>query len=427
MDGHSPAKLTRNRSPGQRNGARTGNRQPCLALSGGRQTILRGGGRQVRLIHPVSYTLARRRVAFLPRIEAAPSTWLLTFLLIPALRYTLCLGRALVIPILLALLLYLALSPSVGGLVRLRLPRGLAAGLVVLGVTGAVAGSAYALTDPATAWLRQAPTALQELQAKLNLVSGPLADRERASATVEELTGTDDPDVQKAVVQDASWPTTLAAGTGQIVASALATVVLTAFLLATGGRVGRDLCGLLMGFGNRRRALRIGTAIRREISSYLLTITIINIGLGACAALGLWVFGMPNPILWGTVCGLLNLVPFLGPAVCMGLVGVAGLLTFPQPAMALLPVLVVVALNIVESQIVTPATVAMRLSLSPVIVFLSFMLWGWLWGVAGALLAVPALAAFKIVCDHVPHLAALGRVLGETRVDAVALQARLPA
>jgi predicted PurR-regulated permease PerM len=153
----------------------------------------------------------------------------------------------------------------------------------------------------------------------------------------------------------------------------------------------------------------------------------INVGLGACAALGLWPVGMPNPILWGTVCGLLNVVPFLGPTICTSLVGVAGLLTFAQPAMALLPVAVVLGLNIVESQVVTPATVAMRLSLSPVIVFLSFMLWGWLWGVAGALLAVPALAAFKIVCDHVPHLAALGRVLGESRIDPTALHARLPA
>lgn len=381
----------------------------------------------MRLIHPVTYTLARRRVAFLPCIEAAPSTWLLTFLLILALLYTLYLGRALVVPIVLALLLYLVLSPLVGGLVRLRVPRGLAAALVVLGLTAAVGGGVYALADPATAWLRQAPTALQEMRAKLNLSRGPLADLERASQTVEEITGADSPDVQKVVVQDTSWQTALATGTGQTVASILATVVLAAFLLATGGRVGRDLCGLLMGFGNRRRALRIGTAIRREISYYLLTITMINVGLGACAALGLWLIGMPNPILWGTVCGLLNFVPFLGPAICMGLVGVAGLLTFAQPAMALLPVAVVLGLNIVESQVVTPATVAMRLSLSPVIVFLSFMLWGWLWGVAGALLAVPALAAFKIVCDHVPHLAALGRVLGESRVDPVALRARLPA
>lgn len=381
----------------------------------------------MRLIHPVSYTLARRRVAFLPCIEATPSTWLLTFLLILALLYTLYLGRALVIPIVLALLLYLVLSPLVGGLVRLRVPRGLAAALVVVGLTATVAGGVYALADPATAWLRQAPTALQEMRAKLNLSRGPLADLGRASQTVEKITGADSPDVQKVVIQDTSWQTALAAVTGQTVASVLATVVLAAFLLATGGRVGRDLCGLLMGFGNRRRALRIGTAIRREISYYLLTITMINVGLGACAALGLRLVGMPNPILWGSVCGLLNFVPFLGPAICMGLVGVAGLLTFEQPAVALLPVAVVLGLNMVESQVVTPATVAMRLSLSPVIVFLSFMLWGWLWGIAGALLAVPALAAFKIVCDHVPHLAAVGRVLGESRVDPLALRARLPA
>ncbi len=396
----------------------------CRAVGG---RALRGGGRQVRLIHPVSYTLARRRVAFPPIIEAAPSTWLLTSLLILALLYTLYLGRALVIPIVLALLLYLVLSPVVGALVRLRVPRGLAAALVVLSLTAAVTGGIYALADPATAWLRQAPTALQELRGRLNLSRGPLADLERASQTMEKITGADSPDVQKVVVQDTSWQTALAAGTGEMVASILATVVLAAFLLATGGRIGRDLCGLLMGFRNRRRALRIGTEIRREISYYLLTITVINVGLAAFAALGLWLVGMPNPILWGTVCGLLNFVPFLGPAICVGLVGVAGLLTFDQPAMALLPVAVILGLNIVESQVVTPATVAIRLSLSPVIVFLSFMLWGWLWGVAGALLAVPALAAFKIICDHVPHLAALGRVLGESRVDPVALQARLPA
>lgn len=179
----------------------------------------------MRLIHPVSYTLSRRRAAFPPCIEAAPSTWLLAFLLILALLYTLYLVRALVVPIVLVLLLYLGLSPLVGGLARLRLPRALAAALVVLGLTAATGGGIYALADPATAWLRQAPTALQEMRAKLNLSRGPLADLQRASQTV-------------------------------------------ASILATGGRVGRDLCGLPMGFGNRRRALRIGTAIRREISYY---------------------------------------------------------------------------------------------------------------------------------------------------------------
>jgi predicted PurR-regulated permease PerM len=375
---------------------------------------------------PAYYALSRRRPPALPCVEASPTVWLLTFLLIIALLYTLYLGRALVIPIVLAVMLYLVLAPPVLWLRRRGVPRALAV-LVVLGsLAGAVAAGAYALSEPATAWLNQAPTALRQVQAKLRVPGGPLADLERASKTVDAIGNGNDPGVQEVVVRDGSWRTSLAAGTGQVVGSILAILVLAAFLLATGGRIGRDLAGLLAGFGNRRRALRIATEIRREISYYLLTITVINTGLGAAAALGLWLVGMPNPVLWGTVCGLLNFVPFLGPTLCIGLVTFAALTAFDQPLAAMVPGLVILGLNVLESQIITPATVAMRLSLSPVIVFLSFMLWGWLWGVPGALLAVPVLAAFKIICDHVPHLAALGRVLGESRIDPVELQARLP-
>lgn len=385
------------------------------------------GGRGVGLMdRRTRYTPPRRRFAALPCIEASPTTWLLTFLLVIALLYTLYLGRALVIPVVLAILLYLVLAPPVSWLCRLGLPQAVAAGIVLLALGGGVTAGVYALADPASAWLSQAPTALRQIQARLRVPGGPLADLERASETVESMAGEADDDVQEVVVRDSSWRTNLAASTGQLVGSTLAMLVLAGFLLATGGRIGRDLAGLLAGFGNRRRALRIGAAIRREISYYLLTITVINAGLGSATALGMWLVGMPNPILWGTVMGLLNFVPFLGPALCLVLVSLAALLSFEEPLMWLLPGLVILGLNIVESQIVTPATVAIRLSLSPVIVFLSFMLWGWLWGIPGALLAVPVLAACKIICDHVPHLAALGRVLGESRVDPVELQARLP-
>jgi len=148
-----------------------------------------------------------------------------------------------------------------------------------------------------------------------------------------------------------------------------------------------------------------------DVSFYLLTISLINAGLGIAIGTAMYLLGMPNAVLWGVMAALFNFVPYLGALVGAGVVGLVALLTVEQPLAALLPPLVYLTLTSIEGYLVTPAMLARRLTLNPIAVFLSLILWTWVWGIGGALLAVPLLATFKICCDHIEPLKPIGTML----------------
>jgi predicted PurR-regulated permease PerM len=121
--------------------------------------------------------------------------------------------------------------------------------------------------------------------------------------------------------------------------------------------------------------------------------------------------GMPNPVLWGVVAAILNFMPYFGPLTVFSVLVLAGLLSFESVGQALLPAAVYACVHAVESNLVTPSILGRRLTLNPLIIFLALMFWTWLWGIPGALLSVPLLMMFKILCDHTPPLAPIGELL----------------
>ena len=127
----------------------------------------------------------------------------------------------------------------------------------------------------------------------------------------------------------------------------------------------------------------------------------------------LWAIGFPNPILWGTMAGVLNFVPYLGALVSATVIAVVSLLTYDALSAVLLPPLSFLALTIVEGQLVTPLVVGRRLALSPVVVFMFFLVLGWMWGIAGALIAIPLLAGLKIVCTAIEPLQPVARFVSD--------------
>jgi predicted PurR-regulated permease PerM len=163
---------------------------------------------------------------------------------------------------------------------------------------------------------------------------------------------------------------------------------------------------------DKRRVVEIARETEDDISYYLLTISLINGALGVAIGTAMYLLGMPNPILWGVMGGIFNFVPFLGAVTGIGIVALVALLTFDQFWPILLPPLSYLVLTSFEAQFITPALLARRLTLNPVAVFLALIVWTWLWGVAGALLAVPLLATLKICCDHIEPLNPIGTMLG---------------
>jgi predicted PurR-regulated permease PerM len=268
--------------------------------------------------------------------------------------------------------------------------------------------------DPAGDWMARAPATAREVAARLRPLKKPVEQVSRATAEVKEITDlTPDRDDDDPVrVRDQTLGRTLLGGTWRFVANLVIMLVLLYFLLAAGDSFLRKLIHVLPGFRNRVRAVEIAHAIERDVSGYLATVTLVNLAFGTAVTLALWALGMPNPLLWGALAAVTNYIPYLGAMVMLAVLTVVALLSFEETRQALLVPGAFFALNLLEGYFVTPAAVGRRLTLSPVAVFVGVLFWSWIWGVPGALLAVPILATLKIFCDHIESLRPVGEFLG---------------
>jgi predicted PurR-regulated permease PerM len=201
-------------------------------------------------------------------------------------------------------------------------------------------------------------------------------------------------------------------GTTAVTAGLVAAVLLLFFLLASGDTLLRQAVTIAPRLRDKKRVVEIVREMEDDVSHYLLTISLINAGLGVAVGIAMFLLGMPNPILWGAMAAVLNFIPYLGALIGIGTIGLVALLIFDEPARILLPPLVYFALTTFEGYFVTPSLLARRLTLNPLAVFLALILFTWMWGAAGALLAVPMLASFKICCDHIEALQPIGVMLG---------------
>jgi len=190
------------------------------------------------------------------------------------------------------------------------------------------------------------------------------------------------------------------------------TIVLLFFLLVVGDMFLRRLVEIIPKLRNKKQLVDISQEIERNISGYLFTITLMNAAVGLLTGLAAYLFGMSDAILWGVAAFLLNYLPIFGPLLGTAMLFLAGLVTFDTIWQALLPAAAYLVIHIIEGETITPMLLARRFILNPVLVIISVVFWYWMWGVAGALLAVPMLAALKIICDRILPLAAFGHFLG---------------
>ena len=285
---------------------------------------------------------------------------------------------------------------------------------MVLGLVTFLGGLLYYLASPAAEWMERAPRSMERAEAKLRQLKEPVEKVSRATEQVERMTdveGDGDGQVQKVQVAEKSLSGSLVEGTLTAVSAIAVTLVLLYFLLNTGDIFLRKIAAIQRNAENRHKVVSIARRLERDISAYLLTITLINVGLGTAVGLALWWLGMPNPVLWGTMACLLNFIPYLGAMLGVVVVAVVAMLSL-DGTMAFWPPLVYLALTAMEGSFITPTIVGQRLTLNPLMIFAGVIFWGWMWGVGGALLAVPLLAVIKIICDHVEPMKPMGRLLG---------------
>lgn len=344
-----------------------------------------------------------------------PRTVALVGLFLLAGFYTLHFARPVLLPVVLGILVSFVLDPLVGQLERIHVPRGVGAATVLLALLGGTGYGVYRLASPAAQWIEQAPRNFQELEAKLRELKQPVEEVERATQEVERIARVgqrEGDDAREVRVREPTLGEKILGGMREFLASGVVMVVLLYFLLASGDLFIRKLARVLPTISEKRRAVTVIKEVRAEVSGYLVALSLVNVGLGTSVAIALWLLDMPNPILWGAVAGLLNFVPYLGPLAGILLVGFASLLAFEEIGRALLPPLAYLVLNTLEGSFVTPTIMGRRLAVNPVAVFLGLLFWGWIWGIPGALMAVPIIATVKILCDHYEPLAPLGEFMG---------------
>jgi len=335
----------------------------------------------------------------------------LTAILVLLVLVILSLSGEVVLPILFAFLLNLLLQPAMNALIKVHVPKTVAALFIVLLLIGTVTGVVFSLSGPAAEWISKAPQSLARLEERLSAITQPVASIQRASQDVEKFAAGSGLDVASVTVKGPGLGNMLFTGARTIVAEFATIVLLLFFLLRSGDLFLRRIVEILPTLSDKKQAVDISREITRNISGYLVTITLMNGAVGIATGFATYMFGLSNPVLWGVLAFVLNYILILGPLSGVAILFLAGLLTFDTIWLALMPAATYLAIHTTEGA-VTPLLLARRFELNPVLVIISLVFWFWMWGIAGALLAVPLLASFKIVCDRIRPLMALGHFVG---------------
>jgi predicted PurR-regulated permease PerM len=338
-----------------------------------------------------------------------------TLLLVIALFYTLYFARAFFLPVTFGLLLNLLLSPFVRTLKAAHIPEPVGAALVVLSIVAAVGVGGYFLAEPAQQWVTKAPQSLAAANFKIRKLRRPM---EQVSKSADQMaraatTGSSNPPTQEVTLAGPTLMERFLQTSASFLAGSLETLVLLYFLLASGDLFLQKLTKMLPEFRDKKKAVAIARETETSISMYLSTVALINVLEGGVVTLIMWALGMPNPPLWGVLVLFLEFIPYLGALVMVGVLTLAALSTFDSvPHIVAVPASYL-AVNLLQAYVLTPLLLGKRLTLNPVAILIGLILWWEIWGVAGAFIAVPLLATFKILCDHIETLAPVGEFLGE--------------
>lgn len=326
--------------------------------------------------------------------------------------YACAIAAVLVVPLLFAMLLSLMLSPAVRFLCGWRLPRVLAATLVMTVALTAVGFLLASLVGPARAWADQVPTSISRMEHALHDLRLPLRQATEAGEKLANITDIDgEGELPRVVQAGPSRMTQMLQSTPGVLGSVVATLILVFIFLLRGDGLLRKLVELAPALHLKKDIVIATRSAQHELSTYIITIALINAVLGLLLALVLWWLGVADPLLWGGVAGILNFVPYVGPLLVIGLLTVVG---FGQFTTVILALAVPASFAILKSfeEVITPTIVGKRLDLDPIVVFLALMLCGWLWGPTGLLLAMPLLTCLRIIAERIPSWSALEKLLG---------------
>lgn len=335
-------------------------------------------------------------------------------------------GATFFLPVTAALVIAIALVPVLEWQERHHVPSPLAALVCVVLFLLAANIALAAIVVPATEFFRMLPERIERIQANIAPLLDLYSNLQRyVNRTLEHLAnGSVHPAQTIAQAPPNSLLELTATSAPAVIIQVFFGILVVFFFLSGWTRLRQRMITSRSSFGGAMATARVIQDVVDDTSAYLGTITIINLLLGLVVAGGLWLVGMPYPLMWGGIVALLNYIPYLGPIIAALLMALGGLMVFTDIWTAMIPPAIMIGCHLLEANAVTPFIVGHRLTINPLLILVSLSFWGWVWGTPGALLAVPLLIIIQTVIGAAgkPDIAGFlfehGTLVREERADA---------
>lgn len=327
-----------------------------------------------------------------------------------ALPFVLSIGSVVFLPIAAALVLTVILSPLADSLARLGLPNTLASVIALLILLGGVVLALALIFQPALTLVEQIPSLIDTVGKRFT----ELRDQFQWIARINErIAAMNKSGAREVVLAEPSLLTTIAFATPSVIVEFILTLLMTFFMIKARVRLRQKLLFGRASFGTSIKAARALREVQDRVASYILTVAMINAGVGVVAGFGAWALGLPAPIMWGGLAMIMNFIPYIGPLLMVGLTALFGIGTADTLLLGLIPAAAYLALHTVEANVVTPSILGARFTMNPVMILIALSYFTWIWGVLGALLSVPILLILTALFDHLGRPNLVGFVFGE--------------
>ncbi len=338
---------------------------------------------------------------------------LLAFGVFLALPFVLSIGSVVFLPLVAGLIVTIILSPLADKLATWGLPNFLASLLALLAFLGILALALTAVLTPAVSLFDRVPAMIDRVGEHFSELKGSFAWIADINEEIAKISGESSEGSNQVVLAGPTMLEQLAFATPTVLLEVLITFMLAFFMIEARIRLRRRLLLERQQVGASLKAARAIREVQDRVAAYILTVGLINTSVGVIVGLGAWALGMDAPIMWGGLAALLNFLPYIGPIMMVALLALFGLGSADSPLIGLIPAAAYIGLNTIEANVVTPTVLGARFTMNPVLILLALSYFGWIWGVAGALLSVPILLTLTALVDHLGKPNIVGFIFGE--------------
>jgi len=328
-----------------------------------------------------------------------------------ALPFVLSIGAVVFLPLVSAIILTILLSPLADWLAGWGVPNFLASLLSLVAFLLVLSLALTAVLSPAISLYDQLPAMIERVGQHFSQLRGGFDWLTRLNDQVVAIVGSEEG--REVVLATPSFLQELAFATPTVLLEVLLTFMLAFFMIEARIRLRHRLLLQRAAVDSSLKAARVLREVQDRVAAYILTVGVINLGVGVIVGTGAWLMGMEAPVMWGGLAALLNFLPYIGPLLMTALVALFGLGTAETPLLGLVPAAAYLGLHTVEANVVTPSVLGARFTMNPVLILLALSYFSWIWGVTGALLSVPLLLALTALVDHLGKPNLIGFLFGE--------------